>query len=63
MNKIIFQDNYSKGIEPNTLKDILNDKQKGLGLKMAKEIIIKNNSNISIENHNNGLKVIIFKEL
>lgn len=61
-DKIIFQDNC-KGIEPNTLKDILNDKQKGLGLKMAKEIIIKNNWNISIENHNNGLKVIIFKEL
>ena len=54
-NEIIFIDNC-KGFDDEILKNILNNKQKGLGLKMSFEILKKSNWIMSIENLPNGAK-------
>jgi ABC-type amino acid transport substrate-binding protein len=56
---IIFEDNC-KGFEDKILKNILNNKQKGLGLKMSFEILKKSNWIMHIENSQNGAKFNIF---
>ena len=54
-DEIIFIDNC-KGFKNEILKNILNNKQKGLGLKMSFEILKKSNWIMLIENSQNGAK-------
>ena len=54
-DEIIFIDNC-KGFKDEILKNILNNKQKGLGLKMSFEILKKSNWIMLIENSQNGAK-------
>lgn len=60
-NSIIYTDNC-KGLEEKTIKEIKNNKQEGLGLKMTKKILEKNSWFFSIENIDNGLKIIFYKK-
>lgn len=52
-DEIIFTDNC-KGFEDEILKNILNNEQKGLGLKMSFEILKKSNWIVFIKNSQNG---------
>ena len=58
-NNITFKDNC-KGFEKETLKDIQEGMQSGLGLKMSKKILEKNNWSIKIENEANGAIFTLF---
>lgn len=59
-NNIIYTDNC-KGLEEKILKEIKNGIQDGLGLRMTKKILEKNNLLFNIENFNNGIKIIFYK--
>ena len=58
-NNITFKDNC-KGFKEETLKDIQEGMQSGLGLKMSKKILEKNNWSIKIENEGNGAIFTLF---
>ena len=58
-NNITFKDNC-KGFEKEILKDIQEGMQSGLGLKMSKKILEKNNWSIKIENEANGAIFTLF---
>jgi ABC-type amino acid transport substrate-binding protein len=58
-DNIIFKDNC-KGFEPKILKDIQNNNQQGLGLKMSLAILEKNNWSMSIDNTKNGVKITLY---
>ncbi len=59
-NNIIYADNC-KGLEEKILKKIKNGTQDGLGLRMTKKILEKNNLLFNIENFNNGIKIIFYQ--
>lgn len=61
-NSIIFTDNC-KGFEEEKLIEIQEEKQQGLGLKMSKKILEKNNWSIKIENSNNGATFTLYKKI
>ncbi|MGE4461323.1 MAG: transporter substrate-binding domain-containing protein [Arcobacter sp.] len=56
---IIFRDNC-EGFKKDILKTILNNEQKGLGLKMSSKILEKNDWGIIIENSKTGAKITLF---
>ncbi len=58
-NSVIFTDNC-KGFENKVLENILNNEQRGLGLKMSFEILRKNNWIMTIQNSENGAKFILY---
>ena len=61
-NQIVFKDNC-KGFDVEKLKEILEEKQQGLGLKMSKKILEKNNWLIKIENIQDGAMFTLYKEI
>lgn len=61
-NEIIFKDNC-KGFNKELLKNIQENKQKGLGLKMSSKILEKSNWSMMIDNFNNGAKITISKNM
>ena len=61
-NEIIFKDNC-KGFNEETLKNIQENKQKGLGLKMSSKILEKSNWSMAIDNFNDGVKITLSKNM
>ena len=60
-NSIIYTDNC-KGLEEKTIKEIKNNQQEGLGLKMTKKILEKSSWFFSVENIQNGIKIVFYKK-
>lgn len=59
---IVFEDDCN-GIDDEILQMILDNKQKGLGLKMSKNILEKSAWEMNIKNINNGVRFLISKKL
>lgn len=58
--QIIYKDNC-QGIDEKVLKKIENNMQKGLGLKIVKDILLKNEWNISYLSTKEGIEFILYK--
>lgn len=58
--QIIYKDNC-QGINKEVLKKIENNMQKGLGLKIVKDILLKNKWNISYSSTKEGIEFILYK--
>jgi signal transduction histidine kinase len=59
-NEILYKDNC-KGFEEEILKQISQNRQKGLGLKMSKKILEKSNWSMHINNFKDGAKITFCK--